>query len=81
MSEKVFHQYSECALAILRSQFDATKVLKHNATSGSAREQIIKDFLSAHLPELISVVSGQIFDSKDNYSKQQDVVLVLKSMP
>lgn len=81
MSVKVFHQYCESALAILRSQFDATKVLRHNATSGAAREQIIKDFLSDHLPELISVVSGQVFDTEDNYSKQQDVVLALKSMP
>jgi hypothetical protein len=62
MTKKVFHQYCESALAILRSQYDATKVLKHNATSGAAREQIIKDFLSDHLPELISVVSGQIYN-------------------
>ncbi|EKA5635548.1 hypothetical protein OKZ62_001449 [Vibrio navarrensis] len=81
MSNKVFHNYCKNALEILRTQYDSTKILKHNAMSGAVREQIIKDFLSEHLPELISVVSGQIFDSKDSYSKQQDIVLVLKSMP
>lgn len=82
MSEPKFLQkYCENALAVLNSQFAATKVLRHNATAGAAREQLIKDFLSNHLPRLITVVSGQIVDAEDNYSKQQDVVLVLNSMP
>ncbi len=81
MTQKVFQTYCENSLKILYSKYEATKVLNHNATVGAAREQILKDFLSEHLPELITVLSGQIFDSEDNYSKQQDVVLVLKSMP
>lgn len=79
--QKALQKYCESALSILNSQYDATKVLRHAGTAGSAREQILKDFLSAHLPELITVVSGQIFDANENYSKQQDIVLVLKSMP
>ena len=78
---KFLHKYLECALTVLNSQCDATTVLQHKATAGAVREQLIKDFLSDHLPELITVVSGQIVDSSDNYSKQQDIVLVLKSMP
>ena len=81
MTGKVFHRYCEGSLNILKCQYEATKILQHNSTAGSVREQIIKDFLSAHLPELITLVSGQIFDSDDNYSKQQDIVMVLKSMP
>ena len=82
MSEPKFLQtYCESAIAVLNSQYSATKVLRHNASAGAAREQLIKDFLSAHLPGLITVVSGQIVDADNNYSKQQDVVLVLKSMP
>lgn len=81
MSSRVLQQYCESALAILNSQYQATQVLQHNATAGAAREQIIKDFLTNHLPELITVVSGQIVDANNNYSKQQDIVLVLKSMP
>ena len=42
---------------------------------------MIKDFLIGHLPELVSVVSGQIFDAQNTFSRQQDIVLVLKSMP
>ena len=73
--------YCESVLSILNSQYAATKILRHNATAGAAREQLIKDFLSNHLPELITVVSGQIVDADDYFSKQQDIVLVLKSMP
>lgn len=79
--KKILRQYCESSLNVLNSQYNSTKVLKHNATSGQVREQILKDFLSNHLPELVSVLSGQIIDSNDNYSKQQDIVLVLKSMP
>lgn len=80
-STKVFGKYCDKALAILSAQYDATKLVPHNATTGSVREQILRDFLSLHLPELVSVVSGQIFDYENNFSRQQDVVLVLKSMP
>jgi len=80
-NQKTLQEYCESALSTLNSQYDATKVLRHASTAGSAREQIIKDFLSAHLPELITVISGQIFDANENFSRQQDIVLVLKSMP
>ena len=78
---KILQRYCEAALAVLNSQYDSTKVLEHRSTAGAAREQILIDFLQAHLPELVSVVSGQIFDATNNYSRQQDIVLVLKSMP
>lgn len=80
-STKVFGKYCDKALAVLSAQYDATKLVPHNSTTGSVREQILRDFLSLHLPELVSVVSGQIFDFENNFSRQQDVVLVLKSMP
>jgi hypothetical protein len=80
-STKIFGKYCDKALAVLSAQYDATKLVPHNATTGSVREQILRDFLSLHLPELVSVVSGQIFDFENNFSRQQDVVLVLKSMP
>lgn len=81
MNQKILHQYCENALAILKSQFESTKILKHNTTSGQVREKLLKDFMSDHLPELVSILSGQIIDSSNKYSRQQDIVLVLKSMP
>ena len=81
MPPKILRQYCEYALTVLNSQFQATKVITHTSTTGTIREQLIKDFLKAHLPELVTVLSGQIFDSENNYSKQQDIVLVMKSMP
>lgn len=58
-----------------------TKVLGHSVTAGAARERLIQDFLTAHLPQMTSVVSGVIIDSDGLRSKQQDIVLMLKSMP
>ena len=78
---KVLGKYCDRALAVLSAQYETTKLVPHSATSGSIREQVLRDFLVLHLPDLVSVVSGQIFDSQDCFSRQQDVVLVLKSMP
>ena len=58
-----------------------TRVLAHAATSGAARESLIQNFLTDHLPEMTSVVSGVIIDAKGRRSKQQDIVLMAKSMP
>lgn len=74
-------EYCRGAVKVLNSQYEMTHVLKHSATSGTARERLIQDFLVAHLPEMTSVVSGVIVDSNDQRSKQQDIVLMLKSMP
>lgn len=74
-------QYCEGAVKALTAQYEMTKVIGHAVTMGTARERLIFDFLTAHLPELTSAVSGVIVDSEGNRSKQQDIVLMLKSMP
>ncbi|MEP0264212.1 DUF6602 domain-containing protein [Dokdonia sp.] len=81
MKKSLLFKYCEASLEVLNSQFNVSTLIKHNATNGMVREQIIKDFLKKHLPDLIHVVSGQIIDSKGNYTKQQDAVLVLKKSP
>jgi len=74
-------EYCHGAVKALNAQYEMTKVLGHSVTAGSARERLIQDFLLAHLPEMTSVVSGVIIDSEGRRSKQQDIVLMLKSMP
>lgn len=74
-------EYCRGAVKALNAQYEMTNVLRHSATAGAARERLIQDFLCAHLPEMTSVVSGMIVDSNDKRSKQQDIVLMLKSMP
>lgn len=74
-------EYCHGAVKALNAQYEMTNVLHHPATAGSARERLIQDFLIAHLPEMTSVVSGMIVDSSGRRSKQQDIVLMLKSMP
>jgi hypothetical protein len=74
-------KYCSNALRVLSAQFDASASLTHGTSLGSIREQAIRDFLEGHLPSLVTVVSGQIFDSQDAISSQQDIILVLKSVP
>lgn len=74
-------EYCQGAVKALNAQYEMSNVLGHSATAGSARERLIQDFLIAHLPEMTSVVSGMIVDSNGRRSKQQDIVLMLKSMP
>lgn len=74
-------KYCQGAIDALNAQHKMTEVLGHAATSGAARERLIQDFLTSHLPEMTSVVSGVIVDSTGERSKQQDIVLMLKPMP
>lgn len=74
-------EYCKGAVKALNAQYEMSNVLGHSATAGSARERLIQDFLIAHLPEMTSVVSGMIIDSSGQRSKQQDIVLMLRSMP
>lgn len=74
-------EYCTGAVKSLRAHYETTNVLGHSATSGAAREKLIQDFLISHIPQMTSVLSGVIFDSKGSRSKQQDIVLVHKSMP
>jgi hypothetical protein len=74
-------QYCRGAVAALNAQYEMSKVLQHSATAGAARERLIQDFLVAHLPEMTTVASGVILDFNNQRSRQQDLVLVIKSMP
>lgn len=74
-------EYCQGAVKALNAQYEMSNVLAHSVTAGSARERLIQDFLIAHLPEMTSVVSGVIIDSNGRRSKQQDIVLMLRSMP
>lgn len=78
---KPFVEYCHGAVKALNAQYEMSNVLTHSVTAGSARERLIQDFLVEHLPEMTSVVSGIIVDSNGQRSKQQDIVLMLKSMP
>ncbi|HDX0801987.1 hypothetical protein I5W21_11035 [Stenotrophomonas maltophilia] len=74
-------QYCRSALKSLVSQYEMSKVIGHSATAGTVRERLIHDFLESHIPEMTSAVSGVIIDSQGRRSRQQDIVLMLKSMP
>jgi hypothetical protein len=74
-------KYCESAVAALNAQYEMSKLLQHGGSAGAVRERLIQDFMIAHLPEMTTVASGFILDFNNQRSNQQDLVLVLKSMP
>ena len=52
-----------------------TKQIEHNGVKGSAREDLLKDYLKKLLPEKYSISSGIIIDNSQKQSKQQDFII------
>jgi len=67
---KMLEEAAENMASNLRS-----KLLKHPGELGTAREQILRDFLRAHLPKRFEVSTGFAFDCNGQMSKQLDVVI------
>lgn len=60
----------------LKIDFDGiTKQIKHNGVKGSAREDLLKDYLRKLLPDKYSISSGIIIDNNQSQSKQQDFII------
>ena len=51
------------------------RLVPHRGELGTAREQIVRDFLKAHLPRRFDVGTGFAFDCDGNVSRQLDVVI------
>lgn len=59
----------------LRQDFERIKNLPHQGEKGREAENILKTFLSEHLPKRFNVCSGFILDRNDNVSRQTDVIV------
>lgn len=81
MNEKTLDKHFESIRETLLKKFETSKIIKHPGTVGSVRELFIREFLQSHLPDNLRITSGIIFDSKDNFSKQQDLVLYRTNFP
>ena len=68
--ENLLGEAADLMAARLRS-----KLLAHPGELGTAREQIVRDFLSAHLPKRFEVSTGFAFDYTGALSKQLDIVI------
>jgi hypothetical protein len=51
------------------------RLVTHSGELGTAREQIIREFLKAHLPKKFDVSTGFAFDCAGNISRQLDIVI------
>ena len=50
-------------------------ITKHNPTIGVLTEEIVRDFLSTHLPNVVNVEQGFILHDNGSVSKQVDVLI------
>jgi len=51
------------------------RLISHPGELGTAREEIVRDFLRSHLPSRFDVSTGFAFDSSGKISRQLDVVI------
>ena len=60
----------------LKGQFDRSIDIPHDGERGESREKsIVKDFLEEYLPKRFSIGTGHVFDTTNNSSLQQDIVI------
>ncbi|MGQ0795419.1 MAG: DUF6602 domain-containing protein [Nitrosopumilaceae archaeon] len=60
----------------LEDQRQSSAIFKLGSDSGTLRESSFLDFLIRYLPKSCNVISGGfIFDSKENHSKQIDIIV------
>lgn len=59
----------------IEADFDFSRIIDHNSSKGTFREQIIKKFLRPFLPGCYGISGGQAFSSDGSLSKQLDIVI------
>jgi len=60
----------------LQSEKSASKIFSNTSDAGLIREDILKEFLSLHLPKRCDIIKGGfIFDAEENMSKQLDLIV------
>lgn len=65
----------------LKAEYDMTRKIKSRTEKGDSREIFVQDFLLVHLPQNISYTRGEIVDSKEQRSNQQDIIIYKNNAP
>ncbi|MFZ6049802.1 DUF6602 domain-containing protein [Pseudomonas sp. CR3202] len=70
-------QYFEYIGQELHSKIMQAKayITRHNPTTGALAEEVLRQFLKEHLPQLVSVNQGFILDKDGGISKQCDILI------
>jgi hypothetical protein len=66
---------------ILEIEYQRSGLLKHAGMKGIEREAFISNFLERTFPKKYIIGTGEIIDSKNNISKQADIVIYDEFMP
>jgi len=61
--------------SVLMAKYDLSAGFKNSSLKGQERESFVSDFLSTHLPSRLSLSNGEIIDSNNRKSAQQDLII------
>jgi hypothetical protein len=70
-----FAEFLERIEATILAQFQASGFVEHSGDKGENREDILRDFLSKHLPPRYGVTKGEILTSEGDRSHSADVII------
>jgi len=73
--KKILLEFLNNSTDLLLLHNEHMKIIKDPGNLGSAREGLIKNFLSNNLPPAINYDSGEVFDCEGNRSNQMDIIL------
>ena len=79
-TDKLYDHFSAIS-KVLRHRSETAKALGSTADIGKVRELFVAEFLEHHLPQQLLWGDGEIFDSEDNTSGQQDLVIYRGHIP
>lgn len=70
------HEIMGSVAVQIQANFDGiTAQFRHKPTKGSAREEIVRQFLTDYLPESVELGTGEIVDIQGNRSDQTDLTI------
>ncbi|MBI3032048.1 hypothetical protein HYY69_01125 [Candidatus Woesearchaeota archaeon] len=77
----VLFGYFKCTADVLLSEHKRSAEQNASANLGRNRELFCKEFLSKVLPTKLSVKSGEIWDSMNNKTGQEDIIILREDSP
>lgn len=66
---------------LLIDEYERSKNLNHSTLKGNCRELFLTKFLRSTFPQKFVIGTGEIIDSKDEISKQADIIIYDELMP
>ena len=74
-------KYFKDTTALFLSEYERSGSLDHSTLKGNVRELFLSNFIKSVFPSKFVVGTGEIFDSRNQISKQADIIIYDELMP